>query len=152
MEYATLSSEQMEGLMALMFLEMETGKVFLTVDDLILDMKEKMKEETEVDPDILFYYEAIQKRVNALGFKLRFTLPAFLSFGVFADRIGAVILMLIDILEKLGENDISLGDIATRLYPMGFYSEEGLWKRIDEIQADKAKPEGERKFKYSYVY
>lgn len=107
------------------------------------------------DPDennIPFYLKVIMRRIEVCNLNLTLTKEAYASFCLFPDRIGAAVIMLIDILEEFGETTVSFNDICMRLYPYGFYNEEALEKRIEEMKEDKTHFEDQRKIKYSYLY
>jgi hypothetical protein len=144
-----MAKEMTQSLLAIVELEMQDSS-FKTAKEILGEMTSR-SESTE-DMEALFPFQAIEKRIDVYGFNMKFTIPAFLSFGVFPDRVGALVVMLIDILETLGEENITLNDIIENLYPWGFYNEKGLVQRIDELKADKELPEEQRKYKYSFVY
>jgi hypothetical protein len=140
-----MSEDMAKSLLGITMLEMQ-DKNFKTATEILSDMTERA--ENSEDMQALFPFQVIQNRIEIFGYDMKFTIPAFLSFGVFPDRVGAVVVMLIDILETLGEGNITLNDIAEKLYPYGFYNEAGLEKRIDEIKL----PAEEMKSKYNNLY
>jgi hypothetical protein len=144
-----MTEEMTHSLLGITMLEIQ-DKSFKTAKE-ILDEMTGRAENTE-DMEALFPFKVVEKRIEVFGFNMKFTIPAFLSFGVFPDRVGAVVVMLIDILETLGEGNITLSDIIEKLYPMGFYTEEGFINRAEEMKADKMLPEEQRKYKYSFLY
>jgi hypothetical protein len=149
-DHGPMSEDMAKSLLGIVMLEMQ-DKNLKTAKEILKGMEESST--SSEDDEALFPFRVVEKRIEIFGFNLKFTIPSFLSFGVFPDRVGAVVIMLIDILETLGEEGtITLNDIAEKLYPYGFYNEAGLEKRIDMMRADKELPEVERKYKYSYVY
>ena len=149
-DHEPMSEDMAKSLLGILMLEMQ-DKNLKTAKEILKGMEESST--SSEDEEGLFPFRVVERRIEVFGFNLKFTIPSFLSFGVFPDRIGAVVIMLIDILETLGEEGtITLNDIAEKLYPYGFYNEAGLEKRIDMMKADKELPEVERKYKYSYVY
>ena len=148
-DHEPMSEDMAKSLLGITMLEMQ-DKNFKTAKEILKGMEESST--SSEDDEALFPFRVVEKRIEIFGYDMKFTIPAFLSFGVFPDRVGAVVIMLIDILENLGESNITLNDIAEKLYPYGFYNEAGLEKRIDMMRADKELPEVERKYKYSYVY
>lgn len=101
--------------------------------------------------EVPFLISIALKRVDALSLPISFSLGGLLAFGVFPDRAGASIAMLIDLLGEYRNKTVTLQDIM-KVYPFGFYNEEALIRRIDEIKADAGKEASERKEEFSYVY
>ena len=86
----------------------------------------------------------VVKRVEALKLPIQFTKAAWIAFSIFPDRVGGVVLMLIDLLNEYEDKLVSFADII-EMYPYGFYTEKAMMDRIENHVK-----KGE--FKYSFVY
>lgn len=114
--------------------------------------KEEFCSAIEIAEDRLpFPFKVAIRRLEVFGLPWTFSVGAFLCLGLFPGTIGGTMVMLIDLLGEYGDNQVTVEDVV-KVYPWGFYSEEALSKRIDEIKTDEAKPESDRTIKYSYVY
>lgn len=91
----------------------------------------------------------LDRRLEVYNLPIKFSEGAMLLAAVLPDRVGALIVLLIDVLENY-ENDVVTVEKLAEIYPYGFYNEEALCKRIDQIKADRA--EEARSIKYSYIY
>ena len=103
--------------------------------------------------ELPFGVKIVLRRIEVMHLPLKMTVATLMAFALFPDRAGAAVLMLIDLLENYADRDepVTIEDLGNT-YPMGFYNEKALEARIDAIKADKARPQEERKFKFSYVY
>lgn len=104
-----------------------------------------------ISPD--FAYQLVTKRIEALELNIKITPLASLTLGLFADRPGFLIFMIIDILSKLDaeeekfgtRKEITVERLCLNFYPNGFYHSEQLSKYIEsEVKT--------KKHKYSYIY
>ena len=128
--------------------EKQTGLALV----LFLSEKDGTKEREEavlnaMEKDNFFLYMVYKKRMEVLKLPLKLTVTALLFLLMLSDRAGHVTTWIVDCLElqdSLGKEEIDTNDICNHLYPFGFYSEDGLRKRIDEIQL--------RKGKWDFVY
>lgn len=98
------------------------------------DIQEAIKED--------FYSKVLEKRIEVHDLPIAFNIFASASIPIFCDRIGSVVVLLIDCLEcledKQDKKEISLQDLCM-IYPCGFYKEPQLIDRIDQIKLCKTK-------------
>lgn len=91
------------------------------------------------------YTKVLQKRIEVCKLPIAFNIFALGSIPIFCDRIGGVVVLLIDCLECLDNTEnspdtkeINLQDLCS-IYPCGFYKEGALFARIDQIKTKKNK-------------
>lgn len=118
-----------------------------TLSDFVGVFPGAIKDENEVPPPLTI----VLKRIEVLNLPITFTPESMMAFIIFPDRVGAVVVMLIDLLEAFEDEQVTLEKIC-RMYPMGFYNEEALEERIDFLKEDRCLPEDKRRCKFSSVY
>jgi len=130
-------------------LRSEVGRFFIEMA--MMEATEGKKAFSQEELNSLFEGEetpfpigVVAKRLEVLKLPIQFTKAAWSAFTIFPDRVGGVVLMLIDLLTEYENQLVGLADII-EMYPYGFYNEEALMDRIDNHVK-----KGE--FKYSFVY
>lgn len=117
----------------------------------VMDMSDGEKAMSQSDvarmfPEgVPFPIGVVTKRIDAMKLPISFTLGALLMTSIMPDRAAGVVIMLIDLLSEYEGQVVTVKKVAQK-YPFGFYSEDALIERIDELKADPAKE------KFGYVY
>lgn len=86
-----------------------------------------------------FFIQVLLKRIEVMKLPILFNVFALGSIYAFCDRVGSVILFLIDCLENFEGQIVTVNMLGT-LYPVGFYTEESMIDKIDNyIKQGKSK-------------
>ena len=131
-----LTGEQMEMMLQATMMDLSEGEKPVTKEDLLKSFSES---------EIPFPMGVVLKRIEGMKLPISFSLGGLLMTAVLPDRVGGVVIMLIDLLSEYEGQVVTVRKIAER-YPFGFYSEEALIERIDALTAN---PSGET---FGYVY
>jgi len=85
-----------------------------------------------------YLIQILKKKIEVLELPIKFNDYALVSVLVFCDRPGAIVLLLIDCLQEYENEEITVVKLV-ELYPFGFYSEQAMIDRINEIKTGKSK-------------
>jgi hypothetical protein len=94
-----------------------------------------------------FQYKVYAKRMEVLKLPLKLNAPALIWLLSVCRVTGHIPVFMIDCLElqeMLGVDHLTLDDVIRHAYPWGFYSDEAIGRRIDEIKQGKGK--------YDFIY
>lgn len=99
--------------------------------------------DSEYDFSDNFPAKVVLKRIEYYKLPIKFTTEALLALPLFCDNTGKIVLFLIECLEKFEHKTVTLKDICTTMYPLGFYTQEYFeWILDNEIKT----------FKYAHLY
>ena len=99
---------------------------------ILMELMDNLPDEDKVEFSDMFSSQIIQKRIEAFELSIEFNIYALTCVSILCYSPGGVVILLIDCLNaKLKK--VTVANL-TDIYPMGFYTQDELDIRIDEIK------------------